>query len=43
MATSIETHELEIISIGDQPVSIEEFNNVRDAVCLLKWRSKDTR
>jgi hypothetical protein len=42
MASSIETQKPEVM-VGDKSVSSEKLNNVRDAVCFLKWHSKDKR
>ena len=39
------TFSLEIpeVMVGDKPVSMEELDHVRNAVCLLKYTSKYTR
>ena len=39
MATS--SAEIPEVMVGGRHVSIEELDNLRDAVCLLKWQSKD--
>ena len=31
------------VMVGDKPVSLDELDNVRNAVCLLRHTSNDTR
>ena len=40
MASSLDNAK---VMVGDKPVSLDELDSVRNAVCLLRYTSNDTR